>query len=206
MTPCQRASRRFDLRRRVIVTRALPYRGLLLILGACADGELVKVVIVSRHGVRTPLETKAALDDWTRRPGGFPAVWNPAGWPHDKPGDLTQAGTELATLMGGWYGSRYGGALLPAEGCPSGDDLFIRADVDERTVETGKAIAAGLAGLNLTESCRVSRRQGRSLSFEITMRRCSMGVSCSPWSPRSSILAMPNDAMRTSPFGDSGGI
>src|SRR5215510_9521655 len=110
------------------------------------SGELLKVVIVSRHGVRSPLEPVQDLNRWTQRPGGWPRVWSPPTWPHQKDGDLTQAGSVLATLMGGYYRSRLvDGGLFPARRCPESKTVFIRADVDERTRATGEAIAKGLA-------------------------------------------------------------
>src|SRR5262245_60408749 len=104
--------------------RALVCFAAVLLVGCPApnDDELLQLVIVSRHGVRTPLEpfvcegkepAAECLDNWTRRPGGFPQSWNPAGWEHDGKGDLTKVGTELATLMGGYYGSRVTAALFP---------------------------------------------------------------------------------------------
>ncbi len=110
------------------------------------NGELLKVVIVSRHGVRTPLETFDDLNRWTQRPGGWPRAWNPSTWPHRCPGDLTEVGTELAALMGGYYRSRLVGDRLFSDArCPESGAVFIRADVDERTQATGEAIAEGFA-------------------------------------------------------------
>jgi 4-phytase / acid phosphatase len=109
-------------------------------------GELLKVVVVSRHGVRTPLETFDDLNRWTQRPGGWPQAWNPTTWRHRCPGDLTQVGTELAALMGSYYHSRLvADHLFSAARCPESKTVFIRADVNERTQATGEAIAQGFA-------------------------------------------------------------
>jgi 4-phytase/acid phosphatase len=114
--------------------------------GQPAIGEVLKVVVVSRHGVRSPLEPVEDLNRWTQRPGGWPRVWSPATWPHQKDGDLTQAGSALATLMGGYYRSRLvDRGLAPTGRCPERTAVFIRADVDERTQATGASIARGLA-------------------------------------------------------------
>jgi 4-phytase/acid phosphatase len=117
------------------------------------SGQLLKVIVVSRHGVRTPLEQiddgPHPLNGWTQRPGGWPKleVWNPPTWPKRKAGDLTEVGSVLATIMGGYYRSRLGPPddLFPAGRCPASNAVFIRADVDERTKATAEAIAKGLA-------------------------------------------------------------
>ena len=114
--------------------------------------DLVKVVVVSRHGVRTPLpgdkkDPKADKTLWTRRQEGWPTPddWNPRTWrPERQEGDLTKAGSDLAKLMGGYYRSQYT-SLLPRDPCPQNSGVFIRADVDERTKATAAAIAEGLS-------------------------------------------------------------
>ena len=113
-------------------------------------GDLVKVVVVSRHGVRTPLadpknDPKDDKKLWTLRQEGWPKKddWNPPTWPHRDDGDLTKAGSDLAKLMGGYYRSWFT-HLLPDGRCPENNAVFIRADVDERTQATAAAIAQGL--------------------------------------------------------------
>src|SRR5580765_3405258 len=104
-------------------------------------GDLVKVVVVSRHGVRTPLDPKNdSRGDktlWTLRQGGWPKKddWNPRSWPNREAGELTKAGSDLAKLMGGYYRSEYA-RLLPDGPCLENNGVFIRADVDERTEAT----------------------------------------------------------------------
>ncbi len=136
---------------RRLVTFGVALACVVLLAGGAADaqpdkGKLIKMVIVSRHGVRTPEQSFADLDHWTRRPGGWPRTWNPPGWTHNDAGDLTKVGTELATRMGSYYHSHLVADGLFSHGqCPDGRTVFIRADVDERTRMTGEAIGAGFA-------------------------------------------------------------
>ena len=107
--------------------------------------QLVKTVILCRHGVRSPLQDDKTLAQWSKRP--WPA------WPVS-PGHLTERGSTLIRAQAqalrqhlAWNG------LVPATGCLSPEDVFLFADVSQRTQETGKAIAEGLApgcGLSVT--------------------------------------------------------
>src|SRR4051812_24967420 len=74
---------------------------LLLILGLpvpagaqSEDGVLQKVVIVSRHGVRTPTIAESELANWAAQP-----------WPtwQEPPGYLTAHGARLVTQLGRFY-------------------------------------------------------------------------------------------------------
>ncbi|MFO1413606.1 MAG: hypothetical protein U1F10_06780 [Burkholderiales bacterium] len=108
-------------------------------LPAAAQGEdvLVKMVVVSRHGVRTPLTAPGELAEWAREP------WPPGS---DPPGALTPRGAQLAALMGRWYRD-YAGLLgaLPAAGCPLPASVYVYADVPQRTQATARALLDGFA-------------------------------------------------------------
>lgn len=97
---------------------------------------LERVVILSRHGVRSPTKQTQLMNDVT------PDKWPQ--WPV-KAGYLTPRGAELVTLMGGFYGDyfRHQG-LLPAE-CPADGAVYAQADVDQRTRLTGQAFLDGVA-------------------------------------------------------------
>src|SRR5579862_2097243 len=98
---------------------------------------LVMVVVMSRHGVRSPTHPKE-LQPYAAQP--WPA------WSETKPGYLTARGAILMKQYGAWYRRQYGTALgLGASGCPASGSIFIWADVDERTKATGAAIAQGFA-------------------------------------------------------------
>ncbi len=120
--------------------RPKPCRGLTLTAAAvllamamppaqAAPLKLEHVVLLMRHGVRPP----------THEPALDPAI-APDPWPAwDVPdGDLTPHGAAAISLLAA-YDRQW---LAPAPGCPS---ITIYADVDERTVATGKAYATGFA-------------------------------------------------------------
>jgi len=99
--------------------------------------QLESVVILSRHGVRSPTESKPAL-----------ATLSPDRWPDwpVSPGYLTDRGADLVGQLGQYYGDwlRAKG-VLPAQSCPKAGELYAWADVDERTRRTGNAIIENIA-------------------------------------------------------------
>ena len=133
-----------------------------------ASGELLKVVVVSRHGVRTPLEPVKELDRWTRRPGGWPPCPTPGVRPRGRIGSgrpdsgRDRTGDAHGRLL---PGPPRRGSRVSAGRCPERKTVFIRADVDDRTRATGEAIAKDWRGLPepmLTFPSPSSRRSRRS--------------------------------------------
>ena len=105
---------------------------------ACAAGplQLKYVVIVSRHGVRSPTWDAARLNQYSAEP------WPDWGVP---PGNLTPHGRDLMKLMGSYYREwLLGEKLLGGAGCQDAGRVYIRADKDQRTLETGRALAESL--------------------------------------------------------------
>jgi 4-phytase/acid phosphatase len=117
---------------------------LLVAAPAAAQPVLDRVVLVERHGVRSPTQDKAALDALSAAP--WP-VWSV------KPGELTAHGAEGVRLMGAALRKVFADqGLLPASGCPRTSAVAIIADgADQRTRESGRSFARGLA-----EDCAVA--------------------------------------------------
>jgi 4-phytase/acid phosphatase len=118
---------------------------------AAADDELVATVIVSRHGVRSPIAARTPLAAIAADP--WPA------WPVP-PGHLTPRGAELARLLGVYYRDHYAAqGLLPAQGCPQPGDVFAWADVDQRTRVTAASLLEGMfPGCGLTAGYRAGAK------------------------------------------------
>ena len=108
-----------------------------------AEYELEKVLIFSRHGLRSPVEK-----DPQEMAKYSPYAW--AKW--DVPsGYLTAKGTVLETYFGQYLGQWLADkGLLTAERCASGEGIFAYANGVQRTIATGQAIVAGaFAGCNV---------------------------------------------------------
>jgi 4-phytase / acid phosphatase len=110
-----------------VLLGALPVRA--------APSELKYVVIVSRHGIRAPTWDAARLNLYSAQP------WPNWGVP---PGDLTSHGRVVIKLMGAYYRDWLSGEHLLSRGCRDAGRIYIWADTDERTLETGRALAESL--------------------------------------------------------------
>ena len=100
------------------------------------DLVLQQVVLVSRHGVRSPTDIKPPLAQLAAEP-----------WPKwdVSAGMLTPHGSEAATLMGRYYRDAFAAeGLLTHDGCPRKNDLFIWSDVEERTRASAQAMLDGM--------------------------------------------------------------
>ncbi len=101
-----------------------------------SSAHLEFVVMLTRHGVRTPLGHQADLDKFSAAP--WPK-WDVA------PGIQTDHGNELIRLFGEWDRAKFSGAgLLAASGCSDASHVTILADTDQRTRETGRMLAEGI--------------------------------------------------------------
>ena len=131
----------------------------LIMVAGCAsssqnyDTELLSVVAISRHGIRSQTASVESMNQYTLRPQGFP-LWPP---PADVPGNLSTEGKRNVTLLGAWYRDFYTAqGLLPPKGlCPAAGGVFVYADVDERTIQTAQGYLDGLFQSEATPDCGV---------------------------------------------------
>ena len=104
--------------------------------GEGSKPELKYAIIVSRHGVRSPTWSTDRLSEYSTQP-----------WPDwgVSPGELTPHGRAGVKLMGAYYRVWLSEAgLLKVTGCSDVPRIYIRADVGQRTSETGRAFAESL--------------------------------------------------------------
>ena len=111
------------------------------------EDRLIRTVIFSRHGVRSPTQSPATLKQWASKP--WPV------WPV-KPGELTLRGKALIRAQ--WTAlkpvlEKHG--LLSENSCPAPQQYSLIADEDQRTRETAVAIFEGLA-----PGCRINPQYG----------------------------------------------
>ena len=98
--------------------------------------QMERAILLSRHGVRSPLKTNEEMDRHVATP--WP-VWPVA------PGFLTPRGAELMRLMGRYYRVLYGGrGLMEASICPPANTVAAWTDIDQRTRLTGAALLNGM--------------------------------------------------------------
>jgi len=105
--------------------------------GAAYTGKQLQFVIyLSRHGVRSPTGKTAQYNQYSAAP--WPEWSVPAGY-------LTPHGYQLMKLFGAFDRAKLAAdGLLAPEGCADAARITILADSDQRTRETGKAIAEGM--------------------------------------------------------------
>lgn len=101
------------------------------------DSELLQVTLLSRHGVRAPLnEELSTLEPFVDLP-----------WPHwnAAPAMLTDHGKRLVELLGGWYAAHYRARLEPPGSAPT-DWIHAHADSLDRCVQTAERWLSGFLG------------------------------------------------------------
>ena len=115
--------------------------------------DLLTVVAISRHGIRSQTPALETINLFTLRPQGFPLWAAPA----NIPGNLSAAGLGNVVRLGAWYRDFYAAqGLLPQRGsCPAAGTVFVYADVMERTIDTAHGYLDGLFQNEATPDCGV---------------------------------------------------
>jgi 4-phytase/acid phosphatase len=99
--------------------------------------QLERVILLYRHGVRTPLPGEIQLNDVTGKP--WPTWTQP-------PSELTPHGAAGARAMGQYDRQRLATAgLFSHHGCPAPAQLWFWANTDQRTIASAQALAEGFA-------------------------------------------------------------
>jgi len=101
-----------------------------------AEGELRFALILSRHGVRAPLDAQQHYDRYAAQ-----------AWPKwdAPPGQLTPHGRRQMEIMGAYYRAVYVQAgLLSGTATQDAPLIYFRANNEQRTVETARALGAAL--------------------------------------------------------------
>lgn len=88
-------------------------------------------VVLTRHGVRSPTHAPSGNYNWPN--------WQPVA-----DGYLTRHGYTLMTFAGQYYRKSFSDAGLPLQ-CSQGN-VYVYADVDQRTIATGRALIEGICG------------------------------------------------------------
>src|ERR1700722_13297255 len=102
-----------------------------------APAELKFVLIVSRHGIRPPLQPTKTINQYSSDP-----------WPEWEValGELTPHGAIALQQMGQYLRLRYveDGLFAPG-GCPAPGELYLYSDTDHRNLDSTRATFAGFA-------------------------------------------------------------
>lgn len=124
---------------RTLILLALSFlsaRGAAIAQPARPTAQLKFVVILSRHGVRSPTGKASRYDRYSR-----------AAWPkwNVQPGYLTPHGFALMKLFGTYDRSLLASdGLLTSSGCADASLVSVVADSDQRTRQSGLALAEGM--------------------------------------------------------------
>jgi 4-phytase/acid phosphatase len=141
----------------LLTAMAGPHHAAAAANGPSDGSHLDAVIILSRHGVRSPLQSTAKLNEETS------ATWPEWNVP---PGHLTPRGRKLMVKMGGYYRDRF-----TSEGLLTGNDAqdaahaYVHANVIQRTVQTGCALAEGLFPSTTTTVHRLGEKQKDALFY-----------------------------------------
>ncbi|HEY1208965.1 MAG TPA: histidine-type phosphatase [Terracidiphilus sp.] len=121
--------------------------------GNGSGSQLLSVVVISRHGIRSPTDTQAKMNLFTQQPEGFP-LWP---YPADTAGNLSTVGQQNAALLGAWYRDFYAAqGILPAKGsCPAAGTVYVYADTLQRTLVTAQGYVNGMFQTEALPDCGI---------------------------------------------------
>jgi len=112
----------------------LPFASLGQKTAVSDDDQIQAVIVLARHGVRTPIESETRSSAYNAQP--WPA------WPVAA-GVLTPHGAEALKLLGQYYRSRYPSLLQHVDCDHAG--IYIEANTTQRTIASAKAMSSALA-------------------------------------------------------------
>jgi 4-phytase / acid phosphatase len=124
---------RFRLAALFVASALLP---LAAVFAAETDSELALAIILTRHGVRAPLNTQQDFGKFTAE-----------AWPQwdVPPGHITEHGREQMRLMGEYYRARYvSDGLLSGRPAQDAPLVYFRANNEQRTLGTARSIGTAL--------------------------------------------------------------
>jgi 4-phytase/acid phosphatase len=98
------------------------------------EDDLRAVIVLMRHGVRTPIESETRSSAYNSQP--WPA------WPTE-PGVLTPHGAKALGLLADYYRSRYPSLLQSSSSDHPG--IYVEANTSSRTIASAKALLPGLS-------------------------------------------------------------
>jgi 4-phytase / acid phosphatase len=155
--------------RRVLKFSKNVFPVVVLLIGPAVSQEqqLRTAVILTRHGVRSPLSfsTHDSQEPW-------PDLKQ---WGGQCAGDLTPRGQQLMRQMGIFYRAYYADKLLPPKGQCAAGKVYIWADNIERTIKTAEALADGLSdGAN---NCTI---HVHSRPYNLRDRACTLVADDAP--------------------------
>ena len=119
-----------------VVGGALAFGASAPVIAENGEGRLILSVILTRHGVRSQNSTNERIGRYAREP-----------WPNWEvaPGILTPHGGVLMERMGAYYRDLYvRGGLLSGDATADAGVVYLRADSDERTLETARRLGLAL--------------------------------------------------------------
>lgn len=161
---------------------------------------LEKVVLLSRHGVRSPTKPPEDLRRHSDQD------WHP--WPV-APGILTPHGADALGRLGAYLGQRYAAAGLlaaatgPAGRCPAADEIFVWGDSgDQRTRASAQALADGLGSALMAgdSGCAPLIAHSRPADSKDVLFDAASGGAC-PMDPQ-----MAHQALLSASGGDLGRV